>query len=68
MLTKNIVVGYANVSLLFNLNVSVSDLEDLYCRYTNNTVFVLDTADTCGVSEASTLRLLFRRTRISQYT
>ncbi|GFG36137.1 hypothetical protein Cfor_02752, partial [Coptotermes formosanus] len=23
-------------------------LEDLYCRYTNNAVFVLDTADTCG--------------------
>jgi hypothetical protein len=36
----------------------LSDLEDLYCRYTNNTVFVLDTADTCGVSEASMLRLL----------
>ena len=36
----------------------VSDLEDLYCRYTNNTVFVLDTADTCGVSEVCTLRLL----------
>jgi hypothetical protein len=58
----------------------VSDLEDLYCRYTNNTVFVLDTADTCGVSEASTLRLLCSAyphfsvhvcpmcTRISQYT
>ncbi|XP_069696102.1 uncharacterized protein [Periplaneta americana] len=31
--------------------VTAADLEDLYFRYTNNTVYVLDTADTCGEVE-----------------
>ncbi|XP_021916086.1 uncharacterized protein LOC110828073 [Zootermopsis nevadensis] len=31
--------------------VTAADLEDLYFRYTNNTVYVLDTADACGEVE-----------------